>query len=96
MKIIFKTKPTESTWYDSDFKKHTSDSVVSLPVIKRHHCIYDGGTRCDRYSNSNMLPAMVQRRLKDLGLATRIDLNNLPKNVTVSGKFLKTITIAHV
>ena len=96
MKIEFKAKPMTATWYDSGFNKLESNLVVTVPAIKRHHCIDEGRTRCDQYSNSNMCAAMVQRALKERGLDKRFDLNNLPKGVTVCGKFIKTITITNV
>jgi len=96
MKIEFKAKPKTATWYDSGFNRLESDSVVTVPAIKRHHCIDEGKTRCDKYSNSNMCAAMVQRELKERGLGKRIDLNNLPEGVTVSGNFMKTITITDI
>ena len=96
MKIEFKSKAKPSLWYDANFNKCISDSTVTVPAIKRHHCIDEGKTRCDKYSNSNMCAAMVQRELKERGIYKRIDLNNLPEGVTVSGNFMKTITITNI
>ena len=96
MKIEFKAKAKPSLWYDSNFNKCVSDSTVAIPAIKRHHCTDEGTTRCDQYSNSNLCAAMVQRELETRGMTKRIDLNNLPEGVTVSGNFMKTITITNI
>ena len=96
MKIVFKAKPTTAVWYDEDHKRHESNNVVLVPVLKKHHCIDEGKTRCDQYSNSDLCAAMVARELDKRGMGKRIDLNNLPDGVTVVSGFLHEITISGI
>jgi hypothetical protein len=83
MKIIFKAKATPR-------------NVVLVPAIKKRHCIDEGKTRCDQYSNSDLCAAMVVRELDNRGIGKRIDLNNLPSGVTVVSGFLHEITISGI
>jgi hypothetical protein len=95
MKLIFKAKPQQNyTRYDSELNERHYNNVVFLPkTIKKSHCVDEHTTNCDRFFNSDILTQIVKRELNGLRF---IDLDNLPANVSVSGKFIVTVTISGI
>jgi hypothetical protein len=95
--LKFKTKP-KTACIASDNEQGwrvVRDNAIVLPKTWARSHIVKAGRRVNPYTNSDMLGAIIKRALPEW--AKRHDggfaLDNLPAGVTVTGGFIKEVTI---
>ncbi len=92
-KVQFRTKI--ETVYHMD--KSVAYMRVKVPAIGSNHVDRDKlhGTKFGPYSNSNILPAILRRAVRDSGIGEHIRLDRKPDNVEVEIKrgFFAEVTI---
>lgn len=86
MRITFKSKSYKNS-YNFDTIK-TPKNISRTNVVKNSYY----GEKWDAIINSNILPNLIMKKIKFLGLEY-ININELPENVSIQDGFLKEVTL---